>query len=140
MRARPSSERTNTVPLTRIDLAAGQSAQYRRTIGDVVYDAMIEVLNVPKGDRFQVITEHPPENFIYDPDYLGITRSPACVFIQVTLLAGRTAELKAAFYKAVADGLYQLLGMRREDVLINLVEVSRENWSFGNGEAQYAKS
>jgi 4-oxalocrotonate tautomerase len=126
------------MPLARIDLVAGQSAPYRQTIGDVVYDAMIEVLKVPKGDRFQVITEHPPENFIYDPDYLGITRSPACVFIQITLLAGRTVEQKAAFYKAVADGLHQRLGMRREDVLINLVEVTRENWSFGNGEAQYA--
>jgi 4-oxalocrotonate tautomerase len=101
---------------------------------------MIEVLNVPKGDRFQVITEHPAENFVYDPDYLGIKRSPACVFIQITLLAGRTVEQKAAFYKSVADRLHQILGMRREDVLINLVEVSRENWSFGNGEAKYATS
>jgi 4-oxalocrotonate tautomerase len=128
------------VPLARIDLAAGQSAEYRRTVGGVVYDAMIEVLKVPEGDRFQVITEHPAENFVFDPDYLGIKRSPACVFIQITLLAGRTVEQKTAFYKAVADGLHQRLSMRREDVLINLVEVARENWSFGNGEAQYATS
>jgi 4-oxalocrotonate tautomerase len=126
------------MPFARIDLAEGKSADYRRTIGEVVYDAMIDKLDVPEGDRFQVINEHRAENFIFDPDYLGIHRSNDCVFIQVTLLAGRTVNKKSAFYKAVADGLHERLGMRREDIVINLVENSRENWSFGNGEAQYA--
>jgi 4-oxalocrotonate tautomerase len=127
------------MPLARIDLAEGQPADYRRTIGEVVYDAMIETLGVPEGDRFQVITEHPAQNFIFDPDYLGIHRSKDCVFIQVTLLSGRDVGQKSAFYKAIADGLHKRLEMRREDVLINLVEVRKEDWSFGNGEAQYAK-
>jgi phenylpyruvate tautomerase PptA (4-oxalocrotonate tautomerase family) len=77
--------------------------------------------------------------FIFAPDYLGIHRSKDCVFIQVTLNAGRTVNQKSAFYKAIADGLHERLGLRREDVFISLVEVSKENWSFGNGEAQYAK-
>lgn len=126
------------MPLARIDLAQGKSAEYRQTIGEVVYDAMVAILHVPEGDRFQVITEHPAQNFIFDADYLGIHRSKDCVFIQLTLLAGRTAAQKSAFYSAIADGLHKRLEMRREDVLINLVEVSNENWSFGNGEAQYA--
>jgi 4-oxalocrotonate tautomerase len=127
------------MPLARIDLREGQSAEYRQTIGEVVYVAMIETLGVPEGDRFQVITEHPAQNFIFDPDYLGIHRSQDCVFIQRTLLAGRTVDQKSAFYKSIADGLHKRLHMRREDVFINLVEVSKENWSFGKGEAQYAK-
>jgi 4-oxalocrotonate tautomerase len=45
--------------------------------------------------------------------------------------------LKQRFYKALADNLHEAISLRREDVLINLVEVSKENWSFGNGEAQY---
>lgn len=127
------------MPLARIDLVEGQSNAYRQAIGEVVYDAMIEILKVPEGDRFQVITEHSAQDFIFDPDYLGIHRSINCVFIQLTLLAGRTVEQKSDFYKAIADGLHERLSLRREDVLINLVEVSKENWSFGNGEAQYAK-
>jgi phenylpyruvate tautomerase PptA (4-oxalocrotonate tautomerase family) len=126
------------MPLARIDLAEGKSADYRRTIGEVVYDALVEVLKAPKNDRFQVITEHPAANFIFDPSYLGIQRSKDCVFIQVTLNAGRTVDQKRAFYKAIADGLHERLSLRREDVLIVLVEVSNENWSFGNGEATYA--
>lgn len=126
------------MPLARIDLVQGKSAEFRRTVGDVVYEAMIDALKVPKDDRFQVIGEHPPENFVADESYLGIKRTGDCILIQLTLNAGRTVEVKKAFYKAVADGLHECLGVCREDVFISLVEVPKENWSFGNGEAQYA--
>ena len=127
------------MPLVRIDVLQGKSPEYRKTIGDVVYEAMTQTINVPKKDRFQVIEEHSADEFIFDPSYLGIERTNDCVFIQVTLNGGRALEMKQAFYKAVADGLHEGLKLRREDVLINLVEVVKENWSFGNGEAQYAK-
>jgi 4-oxalocrotonate tautomerase len=127
------------MPLARIDLAQGKSPDYRRTVGEVVYDAMVATLNAPKDDRFQVITEHPPNGVIADPSYLGIRRTKDCIFIQLTLNEGRTIDQKRAFYKAVADGLHERLDLRREDVFINLVEVKKENWSFGNGEAQYAQ-
>jgi phenylpyruvate tautomerase PptA (4-oxalocrotonate tautomerase family) len=126
------------VPLVRIDLVEGKSAEYGRTVGEVVYEAMLATINVPKDDRFQIITEHPAAQLIFDPTYLGISRSGECLCIQITLNEGRTTEMKRAFYKAVADGLHARLGLRREDVLISLVEVKKENWSFGNGEAQYA--
>ena len=126
------------MPFVRIDLPRGKSQEYRRTLGDVVYEAMIQMINVPANDRFQVITEHPPEELIIDRTYLGIERSADCVLIQVFLNEGRATELKKAFYRAIADGLNQRLGLRKQDVFITLVEVKKENWSFGNGEAQYA--
>ncbi|MFG5118920.1 tautomerase family protein [Methylorubrum sp. POS3] len=126
------------MPLVRIDLPQGKSPEYRHSVGDVVYEAMRTTLNVPENDRFQVITEHAPGGLVIDPTYLGIARSGDALTIQVTLNAGRSVELKKAFYKAVADGLHERVGLRREDVLIQLVEVPKENWSFGNGEAQYA--
>jgi 4-oxalocrotonate tautomerase len=126
------------VPLARIDLPSGKAAEYHSAVGDIVYQAMISVLNVPKDDRFQVIAEHRAPNLVIDPNYLGIQRSANAMLIQVTLNEGRSLEMKKAFYKAVADGLHERLGLRREDVFISLVEVKKENWSFGNGEAQYA--
>ena len=127
------------MPLVRIDLLQGKSPEYRKTIGDVVYEAMLKTINVPANDRFQVIEEHSPDAMNFDPVYFGIDRTNDCVFIQVTLSGGRTVEMKQAFYKAIADGLHDKLKLRREDVFISLVEVVKENWSFGNGEAQYAK-
>lgn len=124
------------MPLARIDLRAGKTAQYRTAIGNAVYDAMIAV-GVPLNDRFQVITEHDAVGFVFDPNYLDIKRSDDLVIIQVTWNEGRTTDQKKAFYKAVVSNLVQSPGLRPEDVFINLIEVKRENWSFGLGEAQY---
>jgi 4-oxalocrotonate tautomerase len=125
------------MPLVRIDLAEGKTAEYRAQIGEIVYRALLDCLTVPKDDRFQIIAEHPKDELQFDRQYLGIRRSDDCVFLQITLNSGRTTEMKQRFYKAVADGLHEKLKLRREDVFINLVEVAKENWSFGNGEAQY---
>jgi phenylpyruvate tautomerase PptA (4-oxalocrotonate tautomerase family) len=46
--------------------------------------------------------------------------------------------MKRALYKRIAELLGDNPGIRRQDVLINLVEVQKENWSFGNGLASYA--
>jgi len=126
------------MPLVRIDLLEGKTPEYRIQIGQIVYQAMLDVLSVPKDDRFQIIAEHSQSNLQFDRDYLGIHRSDDCIFLQITLNSGRTVEMKQRFYKTVADGLHEALKLRREDVFISLVEVSKENWSFGNGEAQYA--
>ena len=126
------------MPLVRIDLLEGKTAEYEVQIGQIVARALSEVLNVPKDDLFQVITAHSKTGLRFDRNYLGIQRSDDCIFLQITLNSGRTVEMKQRFYKAVADGLHESLKLRKEDVLINLVDVPKENWSFGNGEAQYA--
>jgi 4-oxalocrotonate tautomerase len=125
------------MPLVRIDLRKGKDATYRQEIGQIVHEALISV-GVPKDDHFQTISEHEPPNFVFDPTYLGVRRSEDLVIVQITWNEGRTVEQKKALYKAIADGLAGKPGLRREDVFVSLVEVRRENWSFGNGIAQYA--
>jgi 4-oxalocrotonate tautomerase len=125
------------MPLVRIDLLEGKTPKYRAQVGEIVYQALLDCFAVPKDDRFQVIAEHPKDELQFDRNYLGIHRSDECIFVQITLNSGRTVEMKQRFYKAVADGLHNSLKLRREDLVINLVEVPKENWSFGNGEAQY---
>ena len=127
------------MPIVRIDLLEGKTPEYGVQVGLIVARALTEVLNVPKDDLFQVITTHPKAGLRFDRDYLGIHRSDDCIFLQITLNSGRTVEMKQRFYKTVADGLHDELKLRKEDVLISMVEVPKENWSFGNGEAQYAK-
>ena len=104
----------------------------------MVYRAMRETINMPEHDRFQVITDHPAEGLVYDPSYLGINRTDDVVLIQITLNAGRTVEQKRALYKKIAELLAIAPGVRPEDVMVNLVEVGKEDWSFGNGIASYA--
>src|ERR1700682_2119503 len=131
--------RSKYLPFARIDLIKGKPSDYRRTIGDIVYKAMVEILKAPENDRFQVINEHDADNFVYDPTFFGIERSADLVFVQLTLVEGRTLEQKRAFYKQVVDELNQRLKLRREDVFISLVGTGREDWSFGNGEPSLVK-
>lgn len=127
------------MPLVQIHLLQGKSTEFRRKVGEIVYQSMIATINVPSKDNFQVITEHDKDSLIYDPEYLNIQRTEGIVIIQITLNEGRTVELKKTFYKRLAERLHEELGIRVEDVFISLVEVRKENWSFGNGIAQYAE-
>jgi 4-oxalocrotonate tautomerase len=127
------------MPLVRINITKDASPEQVRAIGDVVYESMTGVANVPAHDKFQIVTRHAADELIYPGEgYLGVTYTPKIVFIQVTWNAGRSTEVKKAFYRAVADGIHERTGLRKEDVWISLVDVNREDWSFGNGEMQYA--
>lgn len=126
------------MPLVRIDMLEGQYDEaQRRSLGDVVAEALKGV-GAPDGDRFQVTTEHPSGSLAFGRDYLGIERTDGFVVIQITMNAGRTLEQKRGLYAAIANGAHEKAGARPEDVFISLVEMPKENWSFGNGEAQYA--
>ncbi len=127
------------MPFVRIDLIRGKPAQYRKTVGEIVYKAMTDLIDVPQNDKFQVITEHAPEEMNFADSYMGNRYTQDIVFIQITLTAGRSVELKQAFYKRIVDDLHKQLNVRPDDVVINLVEVVKENWSFGKGIAQYVQ-
>jgi len=125
------------MPLVRIDLRRGRPPAYRRAICDGVYRALRETFNVPENDRFLIVNEHDADSFIHAESYLGIAYSDDLVLIQITVSDTRTTTTKQALFARIADLLAENPGIRREDVFINLVECKTENWSFGNGVAQY---
>ncbi len=126
------------MPLLHIALRAGKPEAYRQALCDSLYQAMRETFNVPEDDKFMVITEHDAANFSYNPTYMGVARSDDLVFIQITANNTRTLEQKKALYQRITQLLGESPGLRPDDVFINLVEVAKENWSFGHGLAQYA--
>ena len=126
------------MPLVRVSLRKGKSDDYKRAIGDGVYKAMRDAFNIPEEDRFVVVSEHSESEFQFSKTYLDIARSDDLVIIQITANNGRTVEQKKALFARIAELLSEKPGLRKEDVFVNLVEVAKENWSFGNGIAQYA--
>lgn len=126
------------MPLVRIDTRSGYTAGDLATLADGVHRALVATLGIPEADRFQVISQHPEDGLIFDPSYLGLHRTPGIVFLQITISLGRTHDQKRALYAAIVQNLAAEPGVRPEDVFINLLEVAKENWSFGNGLAQYA--
>jgi phenylpyruvate tautomerase PptA (4-oxalocrotonate tautomerase family) len=126
------------MPLVRIDIRAGKPSAHKRALGEAVYRAMREAFNVPENDRFIVINEHADDTFDHTGSYLGIDYTDDLTLIQITANAGRALEQKKALYARIAELLAVDPGLRKEDVFISIVEVAKENWSFGNGIAQYA--
>lgn len=127
------------MPLARIDVDLSTSAEIRQKLSDIVYEAMTSTAKVPVHDKFMIVSTHAPGDLVFPKEgYLGINYTPGIVFIQITWNAGRTTDVKKAFYRKVADEVHAQTGIRKEDVWISLVDVSPENWSFGNGEMQYA--
>ena len=126
------------MPLVRIALRAGTPPADQRAIADQVHQALVETITIPPADRFQLISEYAAEQFIYDPSYLNIARTNRLFILQMKISLGRTIEQKRALYRRITELLAEHAGIRPEDVFINLVEVAKENWSFGQGIAQYA--
>ena len=127
------------MPLVRIDLLEGKTAEFKTQLGELVYESMLETIGIPEEDKFVVVNDLKAEELIFSTNYLGVDRTEGIVIIQITMNEGRTTEVKKALYKTVADKLNSQLDIRKEDIFINLVEVNKENWSFGNGIAQYAE-
>ena len=126
------------MPFTQISLKKGKSQAFRSALMEEIYIAMRESIGIPEDDRFATITELEPGNYNSSGNYAGVNRTDDVIFIQITLNAGRTVELKKALYAAVANRLSNNPGVRAEDIVISLIEVAKEDWSLGNGEAQYA--
>jgi len=125
------------MPLVRITMAEGKTAEYRRAIADGVHRALVATANVPADDRFQSVHEVKAADLIWDATYLGRQRTADVVFVQIVLNAGRTTEVKKALYARIGEELSASPGLRPDDVLVNLVEVTKENWSFGGGVMSY---
>ena len=126
------------MPFTRIAVRAGKPAAYRKALTQGIHQALMEVFKVPEDDIFMIITEHDADNFVFGRHYLGIERSDDLVMIQIAANNTRGQDQKKALFAQIAENLARDPGVRREDVFVNLVDVARENWSFGNGVAQYA--
>jgi 4-oxalocrotonate tautomerase len=126
------------MPFVKIHLRRGKSEEYRRSVADAVHEALVAQANVPVDDRFQLIIEHDGGSLIAHPTYGGVSRSEDLVLIEITLNAGRTVEVKKNLYADIAARLGRAADVRADDIVINLVEVTKENWSFGGGRATYA--
>lgn len=108
-----------------------------RALGDAIHDALVAQANVPANDQFQILNRLDRDQIVADPSYGGVSRSEDIVLIEITLNVGRTLEIKKNLYADIAARL-QVLGVRPDDLLVSLVEVTKENWSFGGGRATYA--
>ena len=126
------------MPFVKLYLRKGKSPEYLRSVADAVQEALVAQANVPRDDRFQVIQELDDDALIAHPSYGGVNRSKDLIIIEITFNLGRTVEIKKNLYADIAKRLQNAADVRPDDVMISVVEVVKENWSFGGGRATYA--
>lgn len=125
------------MPLVRISLPQHTTSPDAAAISGAVHNALVATFNVPEPDQFQAIHRHRQEELVCSPEFLGIQHSAHVVFVQISCSPGRSLEMKKALYAKIALDIAHSSSFKAEDVIINLLETSRENWSFGLGIAQY---
>src|SRR6516165_9222334 len=101
-------------------------------------ESLRETFSVSDNDFFATVDELESRDLIYDRKYFNIEHTDDLVLIQLTVSNTRTVEHKKALYHRIVERLGKNPGLRPQDIFLNLLEVAKENWSFGNGEAQYA--
>lgn len=123
------------MPLIQIHLVKGKSAKYIKSVMDGIHEALQTAWQIPENDRFQMVTEHKKEHFHFDKTIWGVKRSDNLIAIYITSIK-RSQAMKVKLYKELAKVLHKKAKVRKEDVFVTLVQVEREDWSFGNGIAQ----
>jgi 4-oxalocrotonate tautomerase len=126
------------MPLVKIYLRKGKSPEYLRSVSDAVHQALVATANVPPDDRFHIIEQLDADRLIAHPSYGSVNRSDDLLIVEITLNVGRTVEVKRSLYAAIASHLETAADVRPDDVVVSLIEVAKENWSFGGGKATYA--
>ena len=126
------------MPLVKIYLRKGKSPEYLRSVSEAIHQALVTTANVPPDDRFHIIQQLDADRLIAHPSYGGVNRSDDLIIVEITLNVGRIVEVKKSLYAAIASRLGTAADVRSDDVLISLIEVAKENWSFGGGKATYA--
>ncbi|MET9086879.1 tautomerase family protein [Streptomyces sp. NPDC004237] len=122
----------------RIDLIRGRSPENIRAIADAVQQSLIDVLKIPERDRFQIVTQHDPDEIIALDAGLGFQRTPGTVVIHIFTQRGRTTEEKQHLYRTLAARLGEA-DVDGKDLFISYFENGPDDWSFADGRAQYVE-
>ena len=126
------------MPLVKLYLRRGKSAEYKKSCADAVHEALVAQISIPADDRFQILHEVDETALIAHPSYGGVSRSADVLIVEVTLSTGRSVEIKKKLFADIVARLGSAADVRPDDVVVVLVEVTKENWSFGGGRATYA--
>ena len=124
------------MPLLRFDLVEGRTDAELKTLLDAAHEAMLEAMEVPPRDLYQIVHEHKASRMVIEDTGLDIPRTDKIVMLQVTSRP-RSEEVKVNFYRLLCEKLEARCGIAPTDVMVNFVINSDADWSFGHGRAQF---
>jgi phenylpyruvate tautomerase PptA (4-oxalocrotonate tautomerase family) len=128
-----------TMPIVYLDILRGRTRDQIRALLDSTQAALVEAWEVPERDRFQVVTEHSPDEMIIQDRGLGIERSENIVVIRMLNRRGeRTRAQKEKLYELLGRNLNRDCGLDPADLFIVNNDNENEDWSIGYGKALFS--
>ena len=124
------------MPLMKFNLLKGRTKEELNRLLDTAHEAMVQSFDVPERDRYQIVLEHDASHLRALDTGLDIPRTEKFVLLEV-VSRPRPREVKLAFYQRLCTALQDTCGIAASDVMIALTINSDEDWSFGNGRAQF---
>lgn len=125
------------MPLVKIDIIRGaRTAEQIRKLADTVQKTLEAHFNAPYRDRYQILTQHEPYEMICEDTGLGYERTEKLVFVQI-FQQGRDKSTKQECYKELAKALEEECDTPSQQLIITCTANSQEDWSFGEGRAQF---
>ena len=119
------------MPLVNISILKGKSPEYIKAVADGINSAVIETMEFPLDDRYQIIHQ-------LDAECLQLQeREGERVMMHLVMRAGRSNKSKQAFYQKVVGNLAANPGIPPANVLITITENHDIDWSFRDGVAQF---
>lgn len=120
------------MPVVEIFMRRGRTPAELQLITDTLHDALVEAYEVPRGDRFQIVHQLEPHEFVFDAHFMG-SRSEKFLLVRVTAGRDRSAETKRKLYALVADNLERNGAVARSEVFVIVDNVQPTDFSVSNG-------
>ncbi len=113
------------MPLIQVDLPRPLFEEKGSQVSAEIHRALIEALEIPADDKFQVFRPREADELVFDPGYGGVDRRNL-ILIQVLMVHLYPVERKRELYRHIVTRL-AAIGVRREDIQVAVTENHHED-------------
>ena len=116
------------MPIVRVDIVKPKTKEYKRILLDTIHNALVNCFKIPDEDRIQRICE------IEKDDYeMKGRKTDDLTIIEISAFKGRSLDAKRALYKEIVESLNKELGIDKENIIIIINEIEKENMGARGG-------
>lgn len=126
------------MPLVKVNLLKGRSAEEKDAIAASIQTALVSTLEVSDANRYQLFNEYDGETFRHTSGYLGMTYTDQLLIVEIIIRKGDDDEHKKSLLAEINRNLVAAGVIRADDVFVLITEIGDADVSFGKGLAQRA--
>ena len=124
------------MPLVKVNLLKGRSAEDKDSIAASIQTALVSALDVSDANRYQLFNEYDGESLRHTSGYLGMTYTDQLLIIEITIREGHDDDLKKLLLAEINRNLVATGVVGGDDMFVLITEIGDADVSLGKGLAQ----